>query len=58
MANWKTTVAGIVTAIGVGFSQSSDPTLQTIGKILIVVGPVIFGYVAKDGDVTGGTRKQ
>jgi hypothetical protein len=58
MKSWRTTVAGIITAIGVGFSQSNDPTLQLIGKILIVVGPVIFGLVAKDSSVTGGSIPQ
>jgi hypothetical protein len=58
MKSWKTTVAGIITAIGVGFMQSDDPTLQLIGKILAVVGPIIFGITAKDADVTGGTRAQ
>ena len=53
MKSWKTTVAGIVTAIGVGFSQSSDPTLQFIGKILLLIGPIIFGVVAKDFNVSG-----
>ena len=52
-SSWKTTVAGIVTAIGVGFSQSSDPTLQFIGKILLLIGPIIFGVVAKDFNVSG-----
>ena len=55
MKSWKTTVAGIITAIGVGFTQSDDPTLQMIGKILVVVGPIILGIVAKDSNVTGGT---
>jgi len=58
MSNWKTTLAGVITAIGVGFSQSNDPTLQFIGKILVVIGPVILGYLAKDYDVTGGNRPQ
>jgi hypothetical protein len=53
MKNWKTTVAGIVTAIGVGFTQSNDPMLQMIGKVLVVVGPIILGVVAKDLNVTG-----
>jgi hypothetical protein len=53
MKNWKTTVAGIVTAVGVGFTQSDDPTLQFIGKVLMVVGPIILGVAAKDLNVTG-----
>jgi hypothetical protein len=56
--NWKTTLAGIITAIGVGFSQATDPTLQFIGKILLLVGPLLLGAMAKDHNVTGGTKEQ
>jgi hypothetical protein len=58
MTNWKTTVASIIAAIGVGFTQSSDPTLKAIGTILTCLGTVLFGLVAKDFNVHGGTVAQ
>ena len=51
--SWKTTLAGLITAIGAALVQSDDPTLKLIGQVLIVLGPVIFGVVAKDSGVTG-----
>lgn len=58
MKNWKTTVFGGVTAAGMGLSQSEDPILKTIGQILVVIGPVLLGIVAKDSNVTGGSVPQ
>jgi hypothetical protein len=58
MKNWKTTVAGFITAVGVALSQSDDEILQLIGKALMVIGPIIFGVVAKDSNVTGGSVPQ
>jgi putative effector of murein hydrolase len=58
MKNWKTTLSGIITASGVGMIQSDDPTVQLIGKLLAVIGPVLFGFFAKDNNVTGGTVAQ
>lgn len=58
MTSWKTTLCGLITALGVGCTQSSDPTLQFIGKILTVMGPILFGLAAKDHNVTGGTKEQ
>ena len=58
ITSWKTTLCGLITALGVGCLQSTDPTLQLIGKILAVLGPILFGVVAKDFDVHGGTRQQ
>jgi hypothetical protein len=62
--SWKTSVAGIVTlacAVIAGINQAHPgvipPMLVTLGAI---VGPLAAGgglLVAKDGDVTGGTRK-
>ena len=58
MKNWKTTLFGGMTAAGMGLSQSDDPVLKTIGQILAVLGPVLLGMFAKDGNVTGGTVTQ
>jgi hypothetical protein len=53
MKNWKTTTFGAITAIGVGLAQSEDENLKLIGQILSVVGPILFGFFAKDYNVTG-----
>ena len=58
MKNWKTTLAGAITACGAGLSQTDDPTLKMIGHILVVLGPIIFGLMAKDLNVTGGNVDQ
>ena len=58
MKNWKTTLFGCLTAAGAGMTQSSDATVQIIGKILVVIGPALFGLFAKDNNVTGGTSVQ
>jgi len=58
MKNWKTTLASIIAAIGVGFSNSDDPTLRTIGEIITIIGMVFFGFSSKDNNVTGGTVMQ
>ena len=58
MKNWKTTLFGGITAAGLGLAQSTEPILQTIGQILSVLGPILLGIFAKDGNVTGGTVVQ
>lgn len=58
MKNWKTTLFGGLTAAGMGLTQSEDPTLKTLGQILVVVGPILMGIFAKDVNVTGGTVPQ
>jgi len=62
MTNYKTTIAGVLAAIVLaiepfvsanGFNLKTDwPKLA--GAVLVA----IFGLVAKDHDVTGGTRPQ
>jgi hypothetical protein len=58
MKSWKTTLFGGITAAGMGLAQTDDPILKTIGQILVVIGPVLLGIFAKDGNVTGGTVAQ
>lgn len=48
MKNWKTTLFGIVTALGATLSQSDDLTLQAIGNILLPIGTLLTGYFAQD----------
>lgn len=58
MKSWKTTVSGIIAAIGAAFQVSDNPTLQLIGKVLLAIGVLFFGVSAKDNNVTGGTKPQ
>ena len=58
MKNWKTTLSGIVAAIGASMQLSADPTVKAIGAIVIAVGALLFGISAKDNNVTGGTVQQ
>lgn len=55
MKSWKTTLAGLLTAIGTAFTQSGNATLVQIGGILTPIGAVLIGLFAKDSNVTGGT---
>ena len=58
MKSWKTTLSGIIAAVGAAFQISDNPTLQIIGKVLLAIGALFFGISAKDSDVTGGTKQQ
>ena len=58
MKNFKTTIGGIITALGAACTQSNDKTVQIIGLILAILGPLLLGAVAKDANVTGGTVAQ
>lgn len=56
MKSIKTTLAGCLVSSGVGMAQSDDPLIKVIGQVIIIVGPILLGYAAKDHDVTGGSR--
>lgn len=57
MTNWKTSLGGLLTAlgtIGVFGGLASDPTTaDAINKALVATGAVVMGLAAKDKDVTG-----
>jgi hypothetical protein len=50
--SWKTSVAGIVTAIGLALSDNNDQTIGLIGKILACAGAFLTGHAARDNNVT------
>lgn len=53
MKNWKTTAAGLLTAIGVYLSTIKDPAwVGTAGTVLMGVGAALTGFLAKDLNVT------
>jgi len=51
MKNWKTTVSGILSALGVIFPAVGLPA--EIGQAVTVIGLALLSYFAKDKDVTG-----
>ena len=55
--NWKTTAVGVASFILAGCAAkgwiSAD---QSAALLALIVG--VLGYLAKDSDVTGGTREQ
>lgn len=53
MKSWKTTVFGAVTALGTYLATVDEPITKTLGQILVVLGPVLLGFFAKDSNVTG-----
>ena len=53
MKNWKTTVAGILTAVGMYLQNNESGTLKLIGQVLSFAGSILLGFMAKDYNVTG-----
>ena len=52
MKNYKTTICGIVAAIGT-YLQTQSGTLQVVGQILSAVSLFLLGASAKDHNVIG-----
>jgi hypothetical protein len=46
MKNWKTTLCGLIAAIGVYLS--GVPELETVGKVLGMIGAGLGGFFASD----------
>jgi hypothetical protein len=56
MKNWKTTVSGIIGALGTIFPMFGlSPEL---GNAVSVIGITLMGVFAKDSNVTGGKVNQ
>lgn len=47
MKNWKTTLGGIIAAIGTYF-QSQEGVQQIIGQVLSAIGLILLGHSASD----------
>ena len=58
MTSWKTSLGGLIMALGAILTQQSDHTTQLVGAVLSAVGALLLGLAAKDHDVTGGTKEQ
>lgn len=53
MKNWKTTIGGLVTAVGLFLANQDNPTLKLVGQVLAPIGASFAGASAKDHNVTG-----
>jgi hypothetical protein len=53
MTSWKTTIFGLIGAIGAYCVTVPDPSwLSYVGKFLVVLSPAAMGYFARDKDVS------
>ena len=53
MKNWKTTLFGVLTAVGMALQSNDNPTLKTIGTVLASVSALLLGATSKDHNITG-----
>ncbi len=56
MKNWKTTVSGLLSAMGMLFPVVGLPA--DLGNAVSVIGLFLIGLFAKDSNVTGGQIQQ
>lgn len=47
MNGWKTTAAGILTALGTALQQGGDGWIDTLGALLSMIGVALLGWAAK-----------
>jgi len=48
MKNWKTTVGGILAAVGSYLVNSQEDVLNVVGQIMQVIGVFLIGATAQD----------
>lgn len=58
LANWKTTSGGLATLLFAAASIMQDPTNLTDPKVLAMIAAGVAAIMAKDHNVTGGTKDQ
>lgn len=57
MRNWKTTLGGILAALGTSLINLHDPAwLSIVGQILQASGLFLLGVTAKDFNVSGAGK--
>jgi len=56
--SWKTTIGGLLMALGTMMMQTTDQLIHSIGVVCNAIGGLFLGLSAKDNNVTGGTRDQ
>jgi hypothetical protein len=57
MKNWKTSLVGILAGIGSLIAQMAQDGKIDIKTVILSAGAALLGLLAKDHDVTGGTRE-
>ena len=50
--SWKTTIGGLLAAVGTALSASSNPNAHATGTILSGIGVLVMGASARDNDKT------
>ena len=55
--NWMTTLGGLLAGLPVLFTQAGIVLPEAIMTFIPAVGILLIGLAAKDGNVTGGTKK-
>ena len=59
MKSWKTSIGGVLTAIGAVAVQVQEPAwIATIGAGLIAVGSLLMGVSARDNNVSSEDLKK
>lgn len=53
MKSWKTTLCGVLAAVGVYLINNEVGILNVVGQILSVLGVALCGTLAKDHNVSG-----
>ncbi len=53
MKNKKTTLGGLLAAIGTALTASNDAVFHTVGVVITAVGSLLLGTMAKDHNVSG-----
>jgi hypothetical protein len=53
MKSWKTTLCGVLAAVGVYLINNEVGILNVVGQILSVLGVALGGALAKDHNVSG-----
>lgn len=46
--DWKTTVSGLIGAVGAYLSTNDNTTLKLIGQIMTAIGVALLGYHSSD----------
>jgi hypothetical protein len=52
MKNWKTTLGGLLGAIGTYLNNSQTGALQVVGQVLQALGMFLIGAAAQDAGTT------
>lgn len=47
-ANWRTTIGGVLSALGISMQASDNATVKLIGTITAAIGTFLLGAAAKD----------